>query len=100
MKVINLNLQEQEWKYKSPDCHGGILQDGTFVYDMKCAECKRQYQNRKNKWIEIVKKFIGYQVSFFRMCDGCKQLREIDEGRMTYDKWYCSECGGRMGFNI
>lgn len=98
MKILNLNKSEKEWKYKSPDCAGGILQDGTFVYDVKCEECGRQSVNKKNKWIEIRKKLLGYELRFLRICDGCKTLREIDEGRMTYDKWYCSECGKNMGF--
>ena len=35
---------------------------------------------------------------FYRNCSGCKKEWEVDEGRMAYNEWYCSECGGRMGF--
>jgi len=27
------------WKYKSPDCKGGIAEDGTFMIDKKCSTC-------------------------------------------------------------
>jgi len=99
LKILNLNKAQVEWKYKSPDCNGGILTDGIFVYDMKCDECKRQkYLNKKDKWIEIVKQFIGFKVIFFRICDRCNNTKEIDEGRIYYDKWICADCSGRMGF--
>lgn len=33
--------QENIWKYKSPDCKGGILKDGTFIFDEDCELCKK-----------------------------------------------------------
>lgn len=43
------------WKYKSPDCKGGILEDGTFIFDMFCKTClaTKHTQHITNfKWAE------------------------------------------------
>ena len=48
--------------------------------------------------IERIKRLGFTKLKWFRICSGCKKEWEVDEGRCCYDKWYCGECGGRMGF--
>jgi len=40
-----------KWKYKSPNCKGGLLEDGTTVIDRKCKTCKTLKLN--NNFIEV-----------------------------------------------
>ena len=50
---------------------------------------------------EVIKKRFGRtETIYYRVCDGCKKEWQVDEGRTCYDEWYCSECGGRLGFTI